>query len=547
MRTRLASLLVSAAALAAPAIVALGVPAAAHAGFFAGEPVDGPSADIVRVDDVELARDGSGAIAFVKRDGGVEHLFVSRLVRGVFQRAQRVDAGLPGPSGAASVAASDGGRLAVVFTSGGQTFAAVRPSSRRAWTAPQQLGAAGGATAVDMSLYGTAYAVFTSGGDLRAARLDRTGTGFTVLGAALDIDPAADAGAGTGRPRVAVSADGAGIAVWGERGKVYERRLVGLDVSPVPQEAGLGEVEGHAGGAADLPDVDLEDNSSYAWVVFRQQFADGAGTTGRALMRRLRGSRFEDPAVVDGLGWGGPSVDATAIDLSGRGDGLLAVGATDGVARASALRLETLGPVTPLGGSGSPTQPALAASEQGRHVAGWFSAADTTVHARLFEDPPKGRTPPVAGPDVLVATPTLGTVDGGAGLVAAGDRLGDALVVFVQSGADGRRVVAAGHDLPPGAPKSFRMTSRPLATKRPVLRWGAAREPWGPLTYSVEIDGRTVGTTGGTSFVAPRPLRNGRHRWRAIAVDRHGSATAGRVHTFRVSVSRKTKKGAAKP
>jgi len=31
----------------------------------------------------------------------------------------------------------------------------------------------------------------------------------------------------------------------------------------------------HSAGAADLPDIDMEDDSSYAWAVFRQKFADG--------------------------------------------------------------------------------------------------------------------------------------------------------------------------------------------------------------------------------------------------------------------------------
>src|SRR4051812_9525980 len=96
-------------------LAALAVPSAAHAGFFVSEALDGPSADIVRVDDLDLARDGTGAVAFVKRVGGIERVFVSRLVGGGFLLPEQVDAGLPGPSGAASVAASDGGRLAVTF------------------------------------------------------------------------------------------------------------------------------------------------------------------------------------------------------------------------------------------------------------------------------------------------------------------------------------------------------------------------------------------------------------------------------------------------
>ena len=100
--------------------------ASAHAAFFAGEPLDGPSADIRSVGDVDIARDGTGAVAYVKRDGGVDHVFVSRLVSGAWAAPERVDVGVDAASSQPVVAASDGGRLAVAWIEGGSVFVSVR-------------------------------------------------------------------------------------------------------------------------------------------------------------------------------------------------------------------------------------------------------------------------------------------------------------------------------------------------------------------------------------------------------------------------------------
>src|SRR5262249_23155261 len=99
------------------------LPAAGHAAvpgnYFAGEPVDGPSADIQSLDDLDVARDGTGAMAYVKRVGGIDHVFVSRLINGSFAAPEQVDAGLGGAGSQPTVAVSDNGRVVVAFASGG--------------------------------------------------------------------------------------------------------------------------------------------------------------------------------------------------------------------------------------------------------------------------------------------------------------------------------------------------------------------------------------------------------------------------------------------
>jgi len=65
-------------------LVALLAPAAAHAAWFPGEALDGPSADVVAVDDLDIARDGTGAVVWRRVVDGTPHVFVSRLAGGAW-------------------------------------------------------------------------------------------------------------------------------------------------------------------------------------------------------------------------------------------------------------------------------------------------------------------------------------------------------------------------------------------------------------------------------------------------------------------------------
>src|SRR4051794_12423174 len=154
-------------------IAALTVVGPAHAAFFPGDPIDGPSADIRSVGDLDIARDGTGAVAYVRSDAGVSHIYVSRLVNGAWLAPERVDAGIDAASSQPVVAAGDGGRLAVVFISGGSAFAVVRQAGAPAYGTPQLLGSGATDPSVDMSFNGAAYVTYTAAGDVLAARMER--------------------------------------------------------------------------------------------------------------------------------------------------------------------------------------------------------------------------------------------------------------------------------------------------------------------------------------------------------------------------------------
>ena len=461
-------------------LASLVLPAAAGAAtpvrFFAGTPVDGPSADIQSLGDLDVARDGTGALTYVKRVGGVDHVFVSRLVNGAFQAPEQVDAGLAGAGAQPVVAASDGGRLVVAFVSGGGIFTAVRPAGAPGFAALQPIAAAGSDPAVEMSINGVAYLAYSAAGDLQAARLERNATSFNGLPGPLDINPAATAGTDTGRPKVAVAADGVATVVWGESGNVYARRLFELRPSTAPQDVGEG---------ADAPDISSEDDSSYAWVVFRQ---------GGAVARRLVGSQFDPPVPIESA----EGADAPRVAINGRGVGYAGVGGAGSLnAYGAVLKDDLFNPAVMIGASVAGAVPAAvpAAAESGDGLVAYQqgdASGARSIHARPYDYVAASRAVTPPGPDATLSDPALGPTDAARGLEAAADRAGDIAVAFVQGDGDTRRIVAGSYDRAPGAFRASTTTKwRKFA--RPPLKWGTAFELWGPLTYQVQIDGQPVG------------------------------------------------------
>jgi hypothetical protein len=488
-------------------LIALALPAAAQAKTFPGDPVDGPAANL-RIADLDLARDGTGAVAYLRPDG----VFVSRFVGGTFQAPEPL-----GPAGSgAAVAAGSGGRLAVVFSSGGLVYATLKPAVDQPWGAPVPLGA-GSDPSADMSINNTAYATFTQAGNVVVARLDRKTNAWTLLPMPADVVPAATAGIGALRSRVAVSADGVGLITWGEQGAdgrthVIARKVFGTNLSAYPQDLTL-----PAGGSADSPDVGVEDDSSFAWVTFRQD----VGGLSRIVARRQRGTAFDDAVAVDG----GNSVVLPRIALSGRGQGLLS-STTGAFGIGAMLRDDTIGPAFAIGtGTGTLTAPAMAENSDGMIA----FAQPTGVGIRPFD---AGK--PLA--DTPLTRAELGPVDVEGGLDAAVDRANDGVVVWTQGTAAARTLVAGYADRPPLPFRVSSGTSWRNPAKLP-LKWADAFELWGPLTYTVVIGNTTIGQTQADSFRATAPLPEGRHRWHVVATDIRGQSRRSKSRTIRIDMT----------
>jgi hypothetical protein len=509
-------------------LLLIALPAApARAAFFPADSVDGPSADIVSVGEVDFARDGAGAVVYVKRDGGVDHIFAARLVGGAWQPPERIDPGLDSPSSKPVLGVAEGGRVVAAFLSGGALYGTSRVPGATGWSAPVQIAAAASDPALDVSINGVTYVTFTAAGDVLASRLARDATDWAPMAQPLDIDPADQ----SGHSDVSVSADGVALSTFVEGSQVVARKLFGTKVSQVPQVLNVDQVEGQAGGAADSPDVDAEDDSSFAWVVFRQSFADHP----RVLARRLLGSTFDPPVVVDAEASG----STPRIDLSERGEGTTAVATPDNGVVADMLHLDAFGTATRLDTPPSVVAPAPAPTiaENGSATVSWLQAptpADpTAVHGRHWIIDQTRRGFPVPEPDTLLSNPAFGPVDPAAGIDAAADRLGDAVTVFVQGSADQRRLVAAEFDRPPGKFLVYAGTGYRSLKAKP-LKWAPASELWGPLTYTVMIDNKAVGTTAAPPFSPQTRVKDGQHHWWVLATDQRGQTARTKSALLRV-------------
>jgi len=516
--------------LAALTLVCAAVPASAPAGFVPARVVDGPSADILSVGDVDVARDGQGIVGYLKRENGVSHAFVARFQAGAFTGARRIDYGVDAPASEIVVSAADGGRMAAAFVTTGTLFAVVFDPKSGGWSAPQVIASPAASPSLDLSIHGAGFLTYTSAGDIRAARLERTAFQFAGIGSPLDLNPAATAGDGNGRPRVAIGADSTAIAVWGEDGHVVARRLYRTSISSAPVDLGAGALEGRPGGAADLPEVSIEDDSSFAQIAFRQAFGDQS----RVITRRMRGSKVEDPVLVDGLGWGAGNAVATHVDLNGRGEGIAATVRDDGNIAGAVLKDDIFNPGVLLGGGGA-LGPLASSSETTQRVVSWFNGNDSTARARFYEDKQSSRAVPNAAPEVMLSSPELGPVDLAAGSDLAANRVGDFLSVFIQGSGDARRLVYSVYDR---APVAFSLYTRSgwRNPRRSALSWSEALDLWGGVTYSVQLDGKEIARTRERSYVIPETagVADGVLNLKVVAIDQYGQMTAAPVRPVKL-------------
>jgi hypothetical protein len=370
------------------------------------------------------------------------------------------------------------------------------------------------------------YVVWSAAGDVRAATVARTGSAFATLAAPLDINPGADAGSGSGRPQVAASADGTALAAWGENGHVYARRVLHLGLSQVPQDLNVATLAGHTGGTAEGPEVDISDDSSFAWVAFRQAFDNNARQ--RVLVRQLIGSAFDPPRDVGPGGFAGESAGSPALDVAGGGDAIFAAeGATTHAVEGALFYLDRLGPAIALSGAGAvPAQPAVAVGENSQATAAWFEAG--AVQARAFK---RGKS---GDPTATVSDPGLGPVDTTDGLVAGSERLGNTVIAFIQGVGAARRVVVALWDRPP----TSLLQTTTIHWRRPKpLSWAGIDEPWGTMTYAVYVDGRSLGTTTLPTLPIAGRVGDGLHFWRVTATDQRGQTVSSIRRSLRIDTA----------
>jgi hypothetical protein len=529
-----------AAALAAGLASAAFAASAAAFGFAPARTAAGPGPDVVGFGGISLARDGGGAVAYLLRDTGQPHVYVSRLVRGNPTSRVRVDTGQLTASSNVHVAAADRGRIVVTWTGAGQVWGAVERRRGAGFDPPQSLCVCPSAAdpSLDVTRFGTAYLTFTTGGagahDVRVAVFDEGS--WTLLSTPVDIDPARDAfGA-----RVAASSDGTGVAAWTESvggvTRVYERRLLRNRLSQVPQQASVASYAGRPGLGADTPAVDVTDESSFVWVAFRQGFGEGGS---RMLARRLRGSAFDRTAQIDGQP--GEGAVRPMIAVSGRGYGMaLTVTASNALIGAPLRRLPLSSelaferPVEVGGKSSLPPRPAVSIAESTHALAVWQRPVkgQPGVVARYYGGDAFGRAQ-------TISPPGAGPLAGEFGIDAEGDDADDHVLAFAQGAPGARRiqVVAFAGELEIGPIYGHRRWRR---TKRPLVRWRKVPTPvpWGPVRYRLQVAGRTIGTTRKVQLRPKSALPEGPNEAWVTAIDARGSQTRGKTYIVGIDTER---------
>jgi len=495
--------------------------------------IDGPSPAVVGLNAMSVARDGTGGLVYLKQVGGVAHVFVSRLLGGTFGPPEEVDASLPGASEQPVIAAGNSGLLLVGFINGGQLYVVTRVSAGSPASAPQALAAGASNPSISISNFGKAYLAFTvagsGGGDVRAAYYDAGA--WAAESAPLDAAPSDDAGDGAGRPDVTTAGDGVGIVAWGEAGHVYTRRVWGTSPSVVFEQADPSSVGGWDEVAADEPTLGAGGDSSYATVAFHEVLSNGTQTQTRVFSRRLHGSQYDGLASADGLATrAADGAVQPQVTISEYGAGFV-TSARDDTHALYAMSLAAngvSGPFAQVDSLQNVTDPDSVAA-----TAGLYSALIVWQH-----DPGPPGAPEIRmryapdgttlGPEVVLSSPALGPTDADGGLAAAGDTSGDAVVAWLQ-GTPGSLAIVTDqlYQAPGGLSPSVAFTY--ARTMQPRLSWSSARDLWGPVQYTVTLDGAQLPATTGTSLVAPEPLADGRHTWQVTASNPAGLTSTARA------------------
>ncbi len=533
--------LAAVACLAAAAAMALfAMPA--RADQIVTQTLDGPDPASDGLGGIAQSRDGGAAIVYLKQVTGVDRVFVVSEQNGTWSTPQQLDGSLAGPSSAPAVAASDGGRIVVIFLDGGELYATVRPAAGKPFTVPQPV--AGGASLPDVSMseFGTAYLSFTGpgpgGSDVYVARMDRTATAFVLFAQPFNLDAAQAAGYNAAlRSRVATATDGSALVAWGENNPdghthVIARRVSGEGLSWAPQDLTQSSLDGLAGLDADSPSVTLEDASDFGWVAFRQTFLQGTTPVSRVLAAHQLGSTFNPPVAIDSLPV--PAADAAddpEVQIDGSGGGFSTVETTlahevfadrvDGNAFSPAVRVDAAANTI------APQPQAVVGGVDDLGGVAWMQSTGPTdpasVHLRVFNGSGFGA-------EEVTSVPPQGPVDTATGVSAASDRYGDVLAAFLQ-GAPGATRLQVGGDINPPRAVSLALTSQYTDATQPLIQWNPAYDGASTLTYAVYENGKLAGMTSADEFRTPSPVAQGSFPVRLVAINGWGQRASSKTLT----------------
>ncbi len=530
----------------------------------------GPGEDIVGFGGVAMAEDGTGGAVFLKRVGGVAHVFVSRYLEGHWLAPLRVDGGQPFAASWPRIGAASGGELVVVWATPFATEnerpvdellgATLGPGSASFGPAilvdPNIEDGTGTSPDLAMSSTGRADVVYrvVNGkpgeqnvpllrpGDVveqvRVAHFD--GARWSKLGSinrnpGVSMRPPTAANA----PQIAIGPTGNGLVVWQEPdidgvARLWARRLFSqsLDyVLPVSASTFSGSP---IGDDADSPTVAIS-RLGQGEVAYRQVAGPGSPLPGaRIFLNTLPdgesgdGSRFVGASVVDSA-VSGPTIAAPSIDIDEKQDLRLLYdnNGTPRVIQGNDLGLSgtlSLGP--PFAGSSAASVSVM--NQAGGGISAWTSAdAGGNSALAIREDFPEG---------AVQTALASGGAGGPVGELSVGrSGLGDGIVGFQQGPIGNAAIVAVSVTAPA---KHFALSAPNgwLKPSQAVVSWVAAQSANGPLGYRLVLDGRALAPVAGAlqARLDPRGLGDGRHTVQVLATDIFGQSTLGAPATLRV-------------
>ncbi len=486
---------------------------------------------------LSIAGDGSGGIVFLETIGGVPHVYVSRLEQGAWQPAQQVDTGLGAASSQPQIAAHDHGELVVAFVNSGALYVTMVRGPRRAFSAPLQLAVGAANPSVSINRYGVGYLAYTA--------VDGTGYDVDVDyfgGKAwhpasphdVNVTAADNAGTGAGVPDVVAAGDGVGIVTWGESGHIYSRRIWGTATSVQTQQLDPPTV---AGGwtevTAGSPRISVGGDSSFPVVAFGEEVTSAGRVQSRVLATRLVAETAWSPIAVDDLAIGSGDATQPQVAFNESGAGFVAAAGAGNQLIATPVAadgyLETPAPLEPGGGAALPY--AVPAGAGRGAVIAWQQTPTPGSSQVLVSWAPNGAHGGAPRAPTVVSAAANGRTDAALGLLAAGDDNGDAAVAWVQGAAGALSIDAAELVANPGSTGDI----QPVLYSRsdtPTLRWPAALESWGGLSYTITVDGAVVGKTPQLSWHLRQRLRDGPHVWWLTATNEVSKSSTGTPQTL---------------
>ena len=527
--------------------------------------LDGPSEEIVGFGGAAMAEDGTGGVVYLKRVGGVPHVFVARYIGGHWLAPMRVDTEEPFAASWPRIGAAEGGQLVVVWATPFATEHELPVDELLGSTLGAGASGFGPAQLIDpdirdgtgttpdlaMSSTGKAdvvYRVISNSasqtqvipllrpgdviGEVRVAHYN--GETWSRLGAVnrdagVSLRPPTRANA----PQIAIGPTGNAVVVWQEPdvegvARIWARRLFGSTLDYV-MPVSAAELGGRPiAQDADAPSVAIS-RLGQAEVAYRQPYGAGSPLPGPRIMlntlpdgESTTGAEFEGAKVIDSAvsGGGAAAVGPPSIDIDEKRDLRLLYDA-NGAPRV--IQGNDLGRTAALALSAPPfagAEPFAASimNPSGGGVSAWPSA-DAQGHEAVAvrEDFPSG----------AMQTALL---SGGAGgpvgeLAVARSGLGDGLVAFLQ-GPLGNAAVAAINATAPPAQFVVSVPNGWVKPSRAVVSWLPAPSANGPLSYQVVLDGRPLPTPAGSFelHLDRHRLGDGRHRVQVLATDSDGQA-----------------------